>query len=373
MSLRVILGCVVATAALALGGCASTPEYCGDTSSSGFRTWTNESWTTYCDDLTARLEDPTSYELRDLTTFFSSHPEKSGELRQRLATYKEPNACFQGADELKYRALSDCLKTDDEMAQRVQTSWNTQAGPWIEELTYRSKKATQALQELERVREKAEAELKQKIELKLPVDMGPFEQFNASLAAIERDLEYVDANVKLYDELRALSSGYSPLAQAVNDGMKPQVDPLVAQHAKNGVQVTQLRIHRDYYRYATAAVGKPCPPNPNPRSSKEAKQAATSLSEQLAQIQANPKLVRISEPLTKEKNPETNADFETFAGFVCGARQPEHQFVDRGVLCSQYTFTMERGKSVGRDWEPWIVKDFLEIGPEGGVDCNLIK
>jgi hypothetical protein len=83
--------------------------------------------------------------------------------------------------------------------------------------------------------------------------------------------------------------------------------------------------------------------------------------------------VRISEPLTKEKNPETNADFETFAGFVCGARQPEHQFVDRGVLCSQYTFTMERGKSVGRDWEPWVVKDFLEIGPEGGVDCNLIK
>jgi hypothetical protein len=372
MNWRVGIGCVVMASALA-AGCASKPEYCSDTTSTGFSTWRTQSWDTYCEDLTLRLEEPTNYELRDLTAFFSSHPEKSGELRQRLATYKEPQACFEGADELKYRVLSDCLKTDEEMAQRVQTAWNTQAGPWIDELTYRSKKTNQSLSELERVREKAEAELKQKMELRLPADMAPFEQYYSALAAIEKDMEYIEANVKLYDELRSLSSGYSPLAQAVNDGMRPQVDPIVAQHAKNTATVAQLVVHREYYKYATAAVGMACPPNPNPKASKDAKQAGITLAEQLGQIQANPKLIRITETLTKEKNEETMADFETFKGFVCGARQPEHQFLDRGVLCSQYTFTMERAKSVGRDWEPWVAKDFNEVGVAGGVDCNMIK
>jgi hypothetical protein len=364
---------LVGTLAIALGGCASAPEYCNDTSSSGFRTWVNESWTSYCEQLSARLEEPASYELRDLTVFFSRHPERSGELRQRLATYKEPNMCFQGADEFKYRALTDCLKTDEEMAQRVQTAWTTQATPWIDELNYRNKRVTQALSELNAIREKTEKELREKTERRLVIERPIFDQFNSALAKVEKDIEYIEANVRLYDELRSLSAGYSPLAQIVNDGMRPQVDPVVAQHAKNVAQVEKLRVDRAYYGYATNAIGKPCPANPNPRASKEAKQAAITLAEQLAQIQANPRLVRISEPLVREKNAETRADFEYFSGFVCGARQPEHQFVDRPVLCGQYTFTLERARSPDRDWEPWIVKDFVEMGPEGGVDCAMIK
>jgi hypothetical protein len=368
------IGMVLAGFGVALGGCASAPEYCEDTSTKGFRKWANEEWVTYCEQLSARLEDPTSYTLNDLTNFYARHPERSGELRQRLSMYKDADQCYQGSTRLRYNAQVECLQTDDSMAQRVQISWRTQAEPWLEELVYRAKKTSQAIDQLDAARAKVEKEIKEKSERQLTADAGLYESYVTALTAIEKDMAFVHSNVEMYEQFRSVSSGYSVLSQLVNDEMRSELEPLLKKHKQNVEKVAELQLHRSYYEYALPSIGKLCPPNPLPRASREQKQAGQTLADELAQIQAPARLVRISEATSSYLSEETGATFETFEGFVCGARQPERQFRDRPVQCAVYKFTLERAKARERTaWEPWVAKSFDEAGPEGGVDCSMIK
>lgn len=343
-----------------------TPEYCGPK----VRPYVQETWAPYCEKLNQHLEDPTSYKLTELTAFLAAYPLKAEEIRNEMARYKEIQKCYaDGADQLTYKRLTACVADDDDMAYRASTSWKVAAEKWFEDkYTFQTKKLNRELKALAQQSQKVNREIEEKFDLKIDMDPKVYASFHDKLEEERARAKQVEEYEALFKEARAKASEYKALGSFINSEFGKQADELARIQDDNRALLKQLNTDDRYFSMASPATGRACP-----RSSGSARDKGVAkrlLRDQIGEIQASSNIIISGGITSREDGP---AQFESFKGKICGNRGEKNQFSKRRVLCSTYTFTIERSKGVDdKRWDEWALKKFEEDDFKGSVDCKLL-
>lgn len=345
---------------------------CTDTSPSGFLTFQQQEWRTYCAQFDRHLNDPFAYELDELTDFFAAYPTRASELSSKLARYDKPQRCFESTNgKIIYRDLRDCLDHDVARDLEIQQAWKARADAWLEEYERRTGQLRRDLQDVELEAQRIEQKVGQQLDLHAPMALGDVDRFATVLDVLQKERAAIDEAARQYSDLIKTSKTNAELHAYIDETYAKKVEELLRVHEKNREALAALEDRERFILYGAHTAGKPCTEGPKAR--KEQRVARKLLDEFMEDIKAG-ETIHITAPITSSTPEDGSYEERSIEGFICGARGPEHQFKGRPTMCAQYEFKLTQKRRAGaRRWEDWELNEVTESGLKAGVDCALLK
>lgn len=342
------------------------PGYCNQGT---FPTFLDDEWRGYCLKYEEHVERPASFELAELTSFLASHPAKAAELRQSIATWDNPAACFQQPrQKLEYRELNSCVQHDEAQRLEMINAWDARAEQWLTRREKQAQNLSPKLGDLKREGTRLMRETGEAFEFQAQMDPAAFLEWEV---ALREQADAVAQVSRVREEWRdALERAES--VEFLKTAMLADFGPRVAALSEDLIglrdQVSDLQAIRAYLGFAVPAAGKPCPTGI--RSRQESRAATSALTKQIGLVSGTEP--RVSTKITPDERGEDNYEF--FSGFLCGQRHEDKQMKNQTQLCARYDFMLERKKpKTEKKWGDWYVKKFTEGDEKEGVDCSLLK
>lgn len=359
---------VVALAGLA-SSCASQPEYCKQTGQGSFQEFVTADWRPYCEQLVLRIEGPSNYDFRELTGFFSRHPQSMEKMGSTLVRYPEHEQCFvESQERFEYAALNAC-RDDGQQSARIMQAWDVASKKWLEDHQWRAGAIGPKLDSVAKEVARLEERLGQHTESRTAAPVEPVEALDAQLAAVRQEIDQLVEVQETFQQVKDAARAWPQLQSHID-----QSKVGLAMNELEGQAVDQMQrflVIEESLRYvamATYGVGKVCPAPANPKA-KELNTVRDLLKAKAPSLSA--KVVGLNSGVEKEvRGPIT---YERIKAYACGPRAQEQQFAKRPPLCSVYELTLQRSKAQNeRKWEAWSLSSITEGAREKAVDCSLL-